>query len=234
MTNKISIIIPTLNEAANIVSLINLIRSIEPDIEIIVADGGSSDGTVEIATRLKASVVHSPAGRGGQMHAGAMKSTGDILWFVHADSSFSPDAVSQIETALKSSPVIGGNLTIRFDGQSRPARFMTWFYPRLRSLGLMYGDSGLFLRREVYERIGGFRSLPLFEDIDLIDRIRKEGNLVNLGAEIVTSSRRFEQTSFIPVFVQWVLFQCLYWFGVSPFWLAKIYYPGPRKTSNAD
>ena len=89
----------------------------------------------------------------------------------------------------------------------------------------MYGDSGIFVRREVYERIGGFKPLPLFEDVDLISKLRRQGKLINLDAEIVTSSRRFEGRSFTPVFVRWVTFQCLYWFGVSPFWLAKYYYP---------
>jgi len=223
--NKISVIIPTLNEAANIGGLLDAVRAGDPEVEIIVVDGGSVDDTVSIARRHGTIVALSPAGRGSQMHLGASKAGGDTLWFLHADSFFSPGTLSEIETALEDQAVVGGNLTIRFAGDSRPARFMTWFYPHLRKLGLMYGDSGIFVRRVDYERIGGFKPLPLFEDVDLIARLRKIGKLVNVKAEIVTSSRRFENRAFTPVFVRWVAFQCLYWFGISPRWLAKYYYP---------
>lgn len=200
-------------------------RSSDPETEIIVADGGSIDETVEIARCYNVVVTNSTKGRGSQLHAGASKATGNVFWFLHADSIPSPDAMTEIKKAFENPRNAGGNLTIRFDGQSRPARFMTWFYPHLRKIGLIYGDSAIFVRREVYESVGGFKPLPLFEDVDLLSRVRKKGQLVNLDAEIVTSSRRFKDRSFVPVFLRWVVFQCLYWFGVSPHWLAKYYYP---------
>ncbi len=223
--SKISVIIPVLNESADLGKTLDALRLADPKVEIIVADGGSNDGTLAIAERYGVVIVDSPRGRGGQLGAGALKATGGILWFLHADSIPSPNALQEIEKAMEGPNIIGGNLAIRFAGDSHPARFMTWFYPHLRKIGLRYGDSGIFVRRGVYERVGGFKPLPLFEDVDLISRIRKEGNLATLDVEIVTSSRRFDGRSFTPVFLRWVVFQCLYWFGVSPYWLASLYYP---------
>ncbi len=223
MSNKITIIIPTLNEATEIAKTLAAIRPL--DAQVIVADGGSEDETVNIALSFCVTVINAPRGRGIQMHKAAQIASGNVLWFLHADSTPSPGSLNEINRSLENPKVVGGNFTIRFGGESRSARFMTWFYPRIRSIGLMYGDSGIFVRREIYEKIGGFKPLPLFEDLDLVYRLRRAGKVVNLDAEIVTSSRRFENRAFAPVFLRWVIYQCLYWIGVSPHRLAKAYYP---------
>ncbi|HEX8187073.1 MAG TPA: hypothetical protein VF586_01900, partial [Pyrinomonadaceae bacterium] len=98
-------------------------------------------------------------------------------------------------------------------------------YPRLRLLGLAYGDSGFFVRRAAYERAGGFKPFPLFEDLDLLRALRRQGRFVQAEACVVTSSRRFEGRSFALTFARWSLLQCLYWLGVSPHTLARLYAP---------
>jgi len=224
MNRTISIIIPTFNEAAEIGTTLAELRSLGGNAEIIVADGGSNDGTATIARDFEAIVVESPRGRGGQMHAAALVSKGEIIWFVHADSRPAPDALNEIRRALEDPSVVAGNFTLRFAGESRPAKFMTWFYRHISKIGLLYGDSGIFVRRDTYESVGGFKPLPLFEDLELVGRVRKIGKLVTLNAEILTSSRRFENRAFLPVFVRWIAFQCLYWIGVSSHTMAKIYH----------
>ncbi len=233
MNSRISVIIPTLNEADEIGSVLTAVRSLGDNVEIIVVDGGSFDTTVTIARESGVEVISTLPSRGGQMHAAAMRASGGILWFLHADSIPPLDSLAHINKCLIDPEVVGGNFSLRFDGTGRPAKFMTRFYPLLRKIGLMYGDSGIFVRRAAYNLVGGFKPLPLFEDVDLIRRLRKEGALVSLDAEIVTSSRRFDGRPFLPVFIRWVLFQCLYWIGVSPHWLAKTYYP-VRKEKHHD
>jgi len=220
----ISIIIPTFNEAAEIEKTLAAVKLLGGNTEIIVADGGSDDDTAAIARDFGVIVVEGPLGRGDQMRAAALRSNGEILWFVHADSRPAHDALNEIRQALEDLSVVAGNFTLRFAGGSRPAKFMTWFYRHIRKIGLLYGDSGIFVRREAYERVGGFKPLPLFEDLELVGRLRKIGKMVTLKAEILTSSRRFENRAFLPVFFRWIVFQCLYWIGVNPHRMARIYH----------
>lgn len=234
METKFSVIIPTLNEASEIGRTLAALRSCEEPIEIIVVDGGSGDETVAIAQKFGATVINVPRGRGSQLHAGARAATGDVLWFLHADSIPPSGALREIRRAFEDHKLVAGNFALRFNGDGKAARFMTWFYPQIRRLGLIYGDSGIFVRRQAYESIGGFKPLPLFEDLDLISRLKKVGKLVHLQAELTTSSRRFEGRPFIPVLVRWVLFQCLYWIGVSPYALAKAYHPAQSEKLHAD
>jgi hypothetical protein len=119
--------------------------------------------------------------------------------------------------------VAGGHFAVRFSGPSRSARTMTRLYPWLRALGLCYGDSGIFVRREIYEAVGGFRPMPLFEDIDLVRRLRRRGRFRRLQCRLTTSARRFEHRNLACVFAQWTGLQILYWLGVSPSWLARHY-----------
>lgn len=225
MAPTVSIIIPTLNEEHSLHSTIESLRICCPDAEIIVADGASSDGTTDIGIKRGARVVHSRKGRGAQLKAGAEAAAGDVLWFVHADTLIDGDASAQMINALTDPSVVGGNFTIVFDGTSRPARFMSWLYPKLGRLGLAYGDSGIFVRRDVYEKIGGFRPLPLFEDLDLLSRLRREGKFKTLKAKVITSSRRFEGRSFPMMFARWSSLQVLFWCGVHPERLVRFYQP---------
>lgn len=221
----LSIIIPTLDEARFIGATLEAVSHAGVYCEVIVVDGGSCDATVEVARTAGARVIASARGRGAQMHVGALAAHGEALWFLHADTTPPEGAARLILEALSDMRVVGGNFSVHFDGRRSAARFMTWLYPRLRAFGLLYGDSALFARREAYVRAGGFRSFPVFEDVDFVRRLRREGRLVHLRARVVTSSRRFEGRSFVPTFARWSSLQLLYWLGVSPHVLGRLYAP---------
>ena len=225
MPHLISVIIPTLNEVESLGPTISAIKELRGNIEIIVVDGGSTDGTVDLAKASGAGTLIGLCGRGTQMRAGAAVARGDVLWFLHADTIPDSTAIDVIEAALRDAAVAGGNFRIEFDGDTRPARFMSWLYPKLRRIGLVYGDSAIFVRRAAYEKIGGFNPLPLFEDLDLVRRLRDEGKFVHLSAIVVTSSRRFAGRSFLLMFARWSILQVLFWFGVNPNFLATLYRP---------
>jgi rSAM/selenodomain-associated transferase 2 len=220
---SISIIIPALNEAEFIGETLDAASRVRGEVEVIVVDGGSADGTAEVARARGARVVTAARGRGAQMHAGALAARGELLWFLHADTRAPADAAECIARALRDTRAVGGNFRIRFDGAGAAARFLTWLYPRLRLLGLAYGDSGFFVRRAAYERAGGFKPFPVFEDLDLLRALWKQGRFVQAESCVVTSSRRFEGRSFALTFARWSLLQTLYWLGVSPHALARLY-----------
>lgn len=220
---RVSIVVPALNEAEGIADTLRALRQLEGEKEIIVVDGGSADETRAIAAAQGATVLSAAPGRGTQMHAGALQAAGEALWFVHADSIPPKHALAEIRRSLADPSVAGGNFGLLFDGPSRAARQLTAIYPALRILGLCYGDSGMFIRRSTYERIGGFRPIALFEDLDLLRRMRGAGRFVHLPSRILTSSRRFEQRNFAMMWLHWSALQILYWCGVSPNWLARWY-----------
>ncbi len=219
----VSIIVPALNEASHIAATLRALQALEGEKEILVVDGGSEDRTVDVAKQAGVRVLQSACGRGVQQHAGALQSRGDILWFVHADTIPPLNAIADIVNALHDSSAVGGNFGLLFDGPSRAARQLTSIYPVLRRLNLCYGDSGVFVRRSIYEAIGGFRAFALFEDLDLLRRLRKAGRFVHLDTRIVTSSRRFENRNFAGMWIHWTALQLLYWAGVSPNLLARWY-----------
>lgn len=219
----LSVIVPTLNEARGVGAMLDALARLGAGVEVIVADGGSGDGTAEVARGRGARVITSEPGRGTQMHAGALAARGDVLWFLHADTVPHADAARLIADALGDARAVGGNFAVSFDGTRRAARFMTWLYPRLRRIGLLYGDSGLFARREAYERTGGFQPFPIFEDLDFVRRLGRQGRLVHLTAAVTTSSRRFEGRSFALTFARWAFLQMLYWLGVHPHALSRLY-----------
>ncbi len=221
---RISVIIPTLNEEIALPRLLGALQRLNDAIEIIVADGGSDDGTSAAAAHA-GRVVSSPKGRGAQQAAGASLATGEVLWFLHADCEPATESLAAIRQALADPAAIGGNFTLRFSGDSRSARTLSWIYPLLRPLGLCYGDSGIFVRRDVYEQVGGFHNYPLFEDVDLVRRLRQAGRFERLPSVLTASCRRFEHRNPLGMFAQWTGLQILYWLGASPHWLARHYAP---------
>ena len=217
---SLSIIIPTLNEAVALAAL----PSSLPAADIIVADGGSADATTQLATAYGWRVVAAPRGRGVQMNAGARAAKGAVLLFLHADTRLPDNAEGLIENALADATVCGGNFSLRFDGDTRAAACLTWLYPFLRWGGMCYGDSAIFVRRAVFEQLGGYQDFPLFEDVDLFRRMKRHGKFVRFAAQATTSSRRFEGR-FLRTFARWSCLQVLYWLGVSPHRLALFYRP---------
>ncbi len=218
----VSIIIPVLNEARLIPTLAASLDRLQGQFEIVLADGGSTDETVALAQSCGLPVVVAPRGRGAQMNAGAAATKGDALLFLHADTCLPENALALIEDALQAPEVSGGNFNLRFASDSWGAKALTWMYPLLRSLGLVYGDSAIFVRRSVFEALGGYRDLPLFEDCDLYQRLRQRGHFVRLSAYATTSARRFEGR-FTRTFLHWAMLQVLYWLGVAPQRLAQMY-----------
>lgn len=223
----ISVIIPTLNEAYGVAATLRVIFALGHGLEVVVIDGGSEDGTAETAAREGARVYQSERGRGSQLSKGAAEARGEVLWFVHADTLAHPRALIDIEAALRDPDVAGGNFRIRFDGGSLAARFLNRLQGLRRMLGWHYGDNTIFVRRDVYWRIGGFQRYPLFEDADLVKRIRRAGRFVTLAGPVTTSSRRFEGR-FLSTGLLWIVLQALYWLGMSPYALARLYAPVRR------
>lgn len=219
-----SIVIPTLNEEKAMGALTASLRQAPVEVEIIVADGGSTDATVHMARVNGWRVVTAPRGRGPQMNTGAQVSTGEILVFLHADTHLPEGAFELIDAALADPRIIGGNFELRFDGKSREARWLTRLYPFLRLGGMCYGDSAFFIRRAVFEKVGGYRAYPIFEDCDLYRRVKRLGRFQRLPAAATTSSRRFEGR-FFRTFALWASLQVLYWLGVSPHRLGQLYRP---------
>jgi rSAM/selenodomain-associated transferase 2 len=221
----LSIIIPTLNEASAIGPTLDALAEMGGPIEIIVVDGGSEDATAAIAGERGARVCVSKRGRGNQMHAGSCIAQGEVFWFLHADTHPPARAIAQILQALADPGIVGGNFRLRFDGTRYAARFLSWLYPYLGWLGLCYGDSAIFVRRDAYERVGGFQPLLLFEDLDFVRRLKRIGRFVRLSGPVITSSRRFEGRCFALIFLQWTMLQLFYWLGVKPHMLARLYPP---------
>lgn len=231
-----TVVIPTLNEAASLGATLDAVRGLETGLEVVVVDGGSEDETRAVAKAYGVRVTTAPSGRGSQLHAGASVATADVLWFLHADTLPPEGAIAQIAQALAEPRVVGGNFQIHFAGDFFSARFLTWIYRHLAWIGLRYGDSGYFVRRRDYDAVGGFRPYPIFEDLDLLRRLRKRGRFVRLSAVVTTSSRRFEGRWFALVFARWTVLQVFYWIGVSPFrlgrWYQHIRIPGKRRLTD--
>jgi rSAM/selenodomain-associated transferase 2 len=219
---NISIIIPTLNEATTIRAAAASLERWRGQVEVIVADGGSTDRTLEAAREFDWSIVSAPRGRGPQMNEGAQVACGEVLLFLHADTRLPDEALTIIERALEDSTICGGNFELRFDGPTREAKLLTLIYPFLRLGGMCYGDSAMFVRRQAFETLGGYRDFPIFEDVDLFRRLKRVGRFVRLPASATTSSRRFEGR-FVRTFALWSLLQVLYWLGVPPRRLDRLY-----------
>jgi rSAM/selenodomain-associated transferase 2 len=225
---EISVIIPTFNEELTIGKTLDVLARLVNVDEIIIVDGGSTDKTIEIAEKYKQVkklkiIKFAEANRGKQLHEGTKHASSDIFWFLHADTRPVQGCARQIKAFMRYEEVVGGNFEVVFDGKSRWARFLTKLYPQLRSIGLIYGDSAIFARRETYEKIRGYKPLPLFEDVNFYKRLQKKGQFQHIKLPVTTSSRRFENRSFVWTFAKWSVFQGLYWIGFPPRVLAKSY-----------
>jgi rSAM/selenodomain-associated transferase 2 len=222
----ISVVIPVLNEAAQLPDLLRALQAEPVSREIIVIDGGSVDGTAEAAGVADATLVTSaPRGRGQQIAAGAAAACGEALLFLHADCVFPPGGLVAVERLLREQPeVVGGNFRLVFDGEDRFSRWLTGFYALIRRFGFYYGDSGIFVRRTALDTIGGVRPMALMEDYDLVRRLRRAGPSVCVTEPpLVTSSRRFAGRHPAAIVLGWVRIHLLYWLGADPERLALLY-----------
>lgn len=221
----VSIVIPAYNESRIMGETLSRVARIRGRYEVIVADGGSEDETVAIAREHGVMVVNAPRGRGAQLAKGAKSAHGEVLWFLHADTTPPEDAVERILEALDDSRTVGGNFRVRFSGSRISARFLTLIHPYTHGPRMSFGDSAIFVRRQDYEAVGGFRPYPIFEDLDFISRLLKRGRFVRVPSSVTTSSRRFENRSFFLTYCRWVLLLLLYRLGVSPQTIGRYYAP---------
>ncbi len=223
---QLSIVIPTLNEAAGIEQNILRALALRPN-EIIVSDGQSQDGTGDLARSAGATVVTSERGRGRQLNAGARAATGDVLLFLHADCWLESQAAEQIEAVLRDEKVIGGAFQQRIDHDRRIFRWLELGNSaRVRWRRMPYGDQGIFVRRSAFEAVGGFAEVRLMEDVLLMREIRRRGWRIELlPGPIHVDPRRWLKHGVVRQTLRnWTLLAGLK-LGISPDRLAEFYSP---------
>lgn len=229
----ITVIIPTLNEAATIATTIRHTAQFG-FAEIVVVDGGSSDRTRAIVDSLVSCTQHSalctvrlltaPPGRSRQLNAGAKTVRSDVILFLHADTRLPNGAEQRIESALADPGVVGGRFDVQFDSPSIWSRMIgTFMNLRSRLTGISTGDQAMFVRRHVFERLGGFSDIPIMEDVEFSIRLKHTGPTIALHDRVVTSFRRWQQQGPLrTILLMWAL-RFLYWIGISPHRLKNFY-----------
>lgn len=221
----LSIIVPALNEAGTIAETLALLQPLRRRaVELIVVDGGSTDRTAQVAGPLASRVVRSPKGRAVQMNTGARTATGEILLFLHADTILPAGADRRVAEAIEAGAV-WGRFDVRLSGRHPLLRVVeTFMNGRSRLTGIATGDQALFVRRDGFERVGGFPEIPLMEDLALSKALKRLGRPACLWARVTTSSRRWEEHGILrTILLMWWL-RLRYFLGADPAQLARIYY----------
>jgi len=226
----ITVVIPTLNEEAVLPRTLSLTAGLGFD-EMIVVDGGSHDRTREIVTALRVTrdaspvtLLTAPPGRAKQMNAGGTSSKGDVLLFLHADTSLPSDARQAVERALEDPACVGGRFDLRFERDSG----LGWLISRMMNLrsrwtGIATGDQAIFVRRSVFDQLGGYSDLPIMEDVDFTRRLKRTGLIAALQSKVTTSYRRWDTRGPLrTILLMWTL-RFLYWIGISPHSLTRLY-----------
>lgn len=219
---KLSIIIPTYNEEKTIPALLRTLEPLKGKAEILFVDGGSSDGTLDMIPK-DTLLLHAPKGRARQMNLGAERSSGDVLLFLHCDSELPPDAAEQIEAVMREHGA--GCFGIAFHSRSismKCCQFLSNIRVRIRKI--MFGDQGVFIRRELFFEIGGFPPLPIMEDYRLSLTLKERGERIALAKKrIYTSDRRFAEGG--PLRVMWKMqrLQAMYRKGADIDTIAAMY-----------
>lgn len=229
----ISVVIPVLNEAERLPALLRALRADPVALEVIVVDGGSTDGSVAAARDAGADLVlHAARGRGVQLAAGIAQAGGGTVLMLHADTVPRPGALVAVQRLMAARPdLVGGNFRLLFDGDDEMSRWVERFYASIRRFGWFYGDSGIFARRAVLQAIGGVRPLPLMEDWDLVRRLRAAGRLGCIAdPPLVSSSRRFAGRGRGAILAGWVRIHLLHWAGLPPDRLARLYDSARERT----
>lgn len=226
---KISFILPVLDEAELVIEQLRRLQAYrQQGHELIVIDGGSTDKTAELATALADVVEITPPGRSRQMNHGAERATGDILLFLHIDTSLPEAADDLILAALQRKGAAWGWFDVRLSCSRVPFKIIGWaMNQRAGFSSVCTGDQALFVSRELFEEVGMFPVLPLMEDIAISKKLRRLARGVRIAQKAVTSSRRWEEQGLLKtVLLMWKL-RLLYFLGVSPSRLVAMYYP-PR------
>lgn len=229
--NRLSIVVPVLNEATGIAAALGALASLrQRGAEVIVADGGSADATAENARPFADRVLAAPRGRASQMNAGAAAATGSVLLFLHADTTLPDDADGVLLYGLADSGRVWGRFDIAIDGSHPLLRvvsgMMNW---RSQITGIATGDQAMFVTRDAFAAVGGFPDIPLMEDVALSKRLKRLGRPLCLAVRVRTSGRRWEQRGVVSTIVLMWRLRLAYWLGAEPAALARRYGYVPRE-----
>lgn len=220
----ISIIIPTLNEADFIAGTLAAIPK-EPGLEIIVVDGGSRDRTPSIAQSSGAQVLHSPPGRARQMNRGAETARGEVLLFLHADTLLPEGFARPIAQWFTAPGAVAGAFRLRIEPRIKGSAFVTRMANlRAEKFKLPYGDQAIFVSARIFREMGGYKDIPLLEDVDLVRRLRRLGRMVVILSPVVTSSRRWAKLGVWKTTGINQLILAGFFLGIPPRVLARWYY----------
>lgn len=222
---RISIVMPVLDEAAELGARLAALQALRAQgVELVIVDGGSRDATVAVARAGCDRLVVAPRGRAVQMNAGAAAARGDVLWFVHADTGVPLPALTALLRACGQGAQ-WGRFDVRLSGRSPLLRVIaTAMNLRSRLTGIATGDQGLFVRRALFERIGGYPPLALMEDIALSVRLKRVARPACLRPPLTTSSRRWERDGILRTVVLMWRLRFAYWRGADPAELRRRYY----------
>ncbi len=221
---RLSIVIPTLNEAANITQTLTQLRTQSPGIDCWVVDGGSVDQTVALAIDGGAKVLQCAGGRGAQLNLGARHATGDTLLFLHADTQLPPDFEAEVERVLSQPGVVAGAFPLSIASAGWGLKLVMWgTQHRSRWLQLPYGDQALFLRRSTFEATAGFPLLPIMEDFVWVRTVQRLGRIGLTNSPVLTSDRRWKRLGLARTTIVNQLMILGYFMGVSPQRLAQWY-----------
>lgn len=227
---NIAVIIPVLDEQKALAALLPELLSLGFE-EVIIVDGGSWDHTTDVASTICQSapdvhirIINGPRGRASQMNAGATLATSDILVFLHADTQLPHNVKQLVAQAMDDQRCVGGRFDVRFPQDTGYA----WMVSRLMNLrsrwsGISTGDQTMFVRRSVFEELGGFANIPLMEDIEFSRRLKRVGAIAFLRAKVVTSFRRWEQHGPLRTIVRMWILRAWYWLGWDPRRLQQYY-----------
>ncbi len=227
----VSVVIPTYNEATSIAAVLDHLKRVRGDFEVLVADGSSTDRTAEMVRELAGAYPHplrlveSVRNRALQLNQAVQQANGDPFLFLHADILVPAETVEAVERCLCDRAVIGGNFQIVFEGDTFVESLFTWCYRVRRPFGIYYGDSGIFVRREVFERLGGFKPIPIMDDYEFVRRMERAGRTACLDPPMLVSDRRWRVKGLYSTLFSWVWIQTLYSLGVPAEYLARWYGP---------
>ncbi|MDX1687462.1 MAG: TIGR04283 family arsenosugar biosynthesis glycosyltransferase [Candidatus Promineifilaceae bacterium] len=219
---RFSVVIPTLNEATVIGEQVRRTLALEPGAEVIVADGGSDDATAALAAQAGAIVVEGRRGRGSQLNAGAAQATGDVLLFLHADTQLPANAFSLLRERFAAGDAQIGTFRLAFD-QAHWLFAVYTFFSRFDSVFTTFGDQCIVVRRSFFLTLGGFPDWPLFEDVALLQKARRQTRVHSFPAAVVTSARRFEREGIVRQSLRNGWYVLRYLLGASPWDLAASY-----------
>jgi rSAM/selenodomain-associated transferase 2 len=220
---RLSVIVPTLNESLQLPGLIDRLRTQAPGVEIIVADGGSRDATCAVAEGLADGVIKTEAGRARQQNAAARRATRDILWFLHADC-LPPDGFAEAIAGCIDAGAVGGCFQLRLPERDTILRVSDQLGNLAVDLvGVAYGDHGIFCTRQAFERTGGFPAQDLFEDADFYRALRRIGPVRQLRAKVQASSRRYRNYGPVRTTTAFLLLTALYALNLPRPALARLY-----------